>query len=311
MATFFEKLGSLTGSTPIDKQDNDPQFAMIDSFLIDACISESHEYKSEITKFPVERGGTITDNIRNEPLTVTMECIISNTPIGKLAQQFSSAGRSDFMYQRLLEIRAARKPVTIRTSLKKFNNMALESLSIPRGKGGGDFLRFTAVFVQIDIVDTDRSIRTADPMGHGSTKTTKSPFLQPGKKPVAVDTVNGIWFDPAISAWRHFARYTLLDIPAVVNLGLNLDVNTGLPFNGKRLWTLEKDRPTTVTVQQWAAIIPAPLAPSLLIPRQDVPLRKYLHPLGQVNVVPQLGPGVILVAPADYQIRGVNQGVRA
>ncbi len=159
------------------------QYAMIDDYLIDCLLSDEHEYEAEVTEYPVESGATITDNIRPKPLTITMECLISNTPIGPLAtirdplsnvagtfqlpsyhtgqdpnaRETAQPPVSD-AYNRMLEIRDKREPVTIRTSLGTFSNMAMKSLSIPRASGRGDDLQFTASFQQIKIVRRKRSV---------------------------------------------------------------------------------------------------------------------------------------------------------
>lgn len=153
--------------------------ASISGFLIDCLISDNHTYASEVTKFPVESGSTISDNIRNEPLVVVMECLVSNTPIGNLvtlrnggrtrlealADPLNTAGISrdpvQTAYNLILAIRAARQPVVIKTSLDTFANMALQNVSIPRESGRGDDLKFTATFQQIEIVVNRRTRRVA------------------------------------------------------------------------------------------------------------------------------------------------------
>ncbi len=140
------------------------QLAMIDDFLIDCLLSDSHTFAAEVTKFPVESGGVISDNIRNEPLVVVMDCLISNTPIGQLVAIRDKVNEpADAAYDVLLKIRADRRPVTIRTSLRTYDTMALQNLSIPRASGRGDELRFTATWQQIEIVVNRRGTRVAIP----------------------------------------------------------------------------------------------------------------------------------------------------
>lgn len=142
------------------------QLVMIDEFLMDVSLNEGHEFESEVTEFPVESGSNIVDNVRPKPITVTMECLVSNTPIGFLATTRGTGSGSpsdpvDDAYEHLLKIRERREPVTIRTSLRTFENMVLKSLSIPRSSGRGDELRFTATFQQIQVVTNKRVRRVA------------------------------------------------------------------------------------------------------------------------------------------------------
>jgi len=47
---------------------------------IDATISENHNFETEITKHEVEEGIEITDNVRRQPKTVALSCVITDTP---------------------------------------------------------------------------------------------------------------------------------------------------------------------------------------------------------------------------------------
>lgn len=144
-------------------------FVMINDFLIDVSISESHEFEAEVTDYPVESGANISDNIRSKPIVITMEGIVSNSPLQPLAdfRVPQNADPTTEAYKMLIDVRDKREPVTIRTSLGTFTSMALQSLSIPRDGSLGDALRFTAKFQQIQTVTNKRSKRVAVPNGKG------------------------------------------------------------------------------------------------------------------------------------------------
>jgi hypothetical protein len=158
---------------------NNPEFVMINNFLIDVSIQEDHTYESEVTDYPIESGGSISDNIRPKPITVTMQGIVSNTPLGGIlaarqrTETTSAQGSANVMekaaYFLLKQIWIDREPVTIRTSLNTFENMALTSLTIPKSKDVGSALHFTASFQQIQIVTNKRvQLRVAVPIGRGA-----------------------------------------------------------------------------------------------------------------------------------------------
>lgn len=187
-------------------------FCSIDGFLVDAIISENHELDNEVTEYPVESGADITDNVRPKPLVVTMECLISNTPIGTMAAARQKSGQigevitstgagsdvtdhtpTDDCYQHLKQIRDKREPVKIVTTLETYDNMVLRSLSIPRETGRGDELRFTAEFQQVQIVSNTRSTRVAIPTAKGSrTVSSKPKPAGTGAQPVKQLFVNGL-----------------------------------------------------------------------------------------------------------------------
>lgn len=143
-----------------------PQFVMINNFVIDVSVREDHSFESEVTDYPVESGGSFSDNIRRQPISVTMEGIVSNTPIGDV-EAIRGINTEDLpevsaakAYAVLRGVWESGEPVTIRTSLGTFENMALQSLSVPRDGDTGDALRFTAVFQQIVTV-TNKRVRMA------------------------------------------------------------------------------------------------------------------------------------------------------
>jgi len=146
--------------------------AIINGFLIDATLVQDHNLPSEVTSHPVEQGADLTDHILNLPIVVTMECLVSNTPIGLVANARSSGSLpSEDAYGLMKKIRTDREPVTIESELGIFENMALRDLSLPfsadEGTGtvarGTDdaritgALKFRATFVQVEVVTNDRT----------------------------------------------------------------------------------------------------------------------------------------------------------
>lgn len=198
-------------------------------FIVDVTLNEEYTFDSDVTDFPVESGSSIVDNIRPKPIVVRIEGIVSNTPIGNVAQARQNAGNggngatppSDQAYDVLLKIRDAREPVTITTSLRTYENMALQSLSMPRATGRGDELRFNATFKQVTIVTNKRTTRVATPgaVGNHTTNGTPKPVETTGLAivrvyqipPFLADNTPGerhhaydyIWFDDAIGGWRY------------------------------------------------------------------------------------------------------------
>ena len=144
------------------------EFVMINNYLIDVSVKEDHSFTADVTDYPVESGGSLSDNIRPKPITVTIEGIVSNSPLGEITtsrRTFAgplATGQASTAeaYALLLAVWNGREPVTIRTSLGTFERMALTSLSIPKSKESGDALHFTAAFQQITLV-TNAEYRVA------------------------------------------------------------------------------------------------------------------------------------------------------
>lgn len=200
-------------------------YIIIDGFLIDCSLSENHTFDSDVTDYPVESGANIADNIRPLPIQVDIEGIVTNTPIGLMREkratpdatnrtfllQFArdvfniDSKPTDDAYALFERIRDAREPVTISTSLRTFDNMVMQSLSIPRGDHM-DHLRFQAKFKQIIMVENKRTIRVSTPIGGGKTGVRK-PSDPYGGRTILIDRFLGKWWDPDVLAWRHLAKF--------------------------------------------------------------------------------------------------------
>lgn len=147
---------------------------IIDGYPIDIAKIENHSFTSEVTSHPVEKGADVTDHIRNNPHEITLECVVSDTPIGVIAQHetrrvddvtqavFGEAIPlpSSDAYERLRALHEAqpKRLVTIETSLDRFDNMALTSLGIPRSSQTTGGLTFEVRFVQVVIVANRRVV---------------------------------------------------------------------------------------------------------------------------------------------------------
>lgn len=59
------------------EEDNGQSYHM----TIDATVSEQHQLDSEVTDHPVEKGVNLSDHVRALPDTLTLNGVISNTPI--------------------------------------------------------------------------------------------------------------------------------------------------------------------------------------------------------------------------------------
>lgn len=170
------------------------------SYLMDLAVSEEFSFPGEATKFPVEQGVEFTDHIRELPEEITLECIVSDTPIGEVATDAtrqpvtgpdgttSTALPSAEALQRLRELKAARQPVRIETTLGVFTSMAFIDLTTTidkdRSPGRSDpdpkkrqpgALFFTAKFRKAVTVTNKRTkVRVKTPMagagGQGKVK---------------------------------------------------------------------------------------------------------------------------------------------
>jgi hypothetical protein len=137
----------------------------IDGYRIDVAEAEEHAFNAAITEHPLENGAVVSDHVRDTPIAVTIQGIVSDTPIGTLADERNALSLpSQEIYDKLLELRAKKEPITIETSLGTFANMVLQSLNVPRSISTGEAFKFRAAFQQIQLVTNERTrIKVAVP----------------------------------------------------------------------------------------------------------------------------------------------------
>lgn len=161
-------------STDTDTRVNNSATAPLVTVPISATISELHTMANTVTDQPVEEGANISDHARPDPDGLTMECIISNTPISQdqqttevqsgsvvvqtTAQQAASqqlsavTGYAEQAYKQLKLLRDTGTLCTVLTTLTTYRSMEITNLSIPRDSKNYDALHFTITFKKVRVV---------------------------------------------------------------------------------------------------------------------------------------------------------------
>jgi hypothetical protein len=175
-----------------------PFNAIVDQLVLDASVKEEHVCEVEVTDHPVEQGSAISDHARSKPEEITIEGVVSNTPLNHLQTRRAVTsegytwdttasnnavrgvpGNAEAAEIALRDLRG--KLVTIVTALRTYDNMTLVSLKIPRDQTTGDILRFEAKFRQIRIVTNATTVV--------ATKVAKAkPQVKKGSQPTTTPT---------------------------------------------------------------------------------------------------------------------------
>ena len=171
---------------------------MIGDLALDCTVTETHTATSTVTKHPVESGSSITDHIRPEPVQLSITGIVSDTPIGarevqraieiggvsvQIKQQETPTSPTGFgraAWSKLDAMRLAAKPVTVLTRDKKYESMAIVSLTVPKEAKTGGALYFTAQFEQVRIVfnRSTKIVVAKSPKSHKKQDTGKQPTAE-------------------------------------------------------------------------------------------------------------------------------------
>jgi Dit-like phage tail protein len=161
------------------------QGASTSALEVDATLSEQMQLDTDVTDYPVEEGFNIADGIRNKPVSLTLDCIVSNTPIlqSKDAQDAGGFrkgdgdGAGDEALALLQQLRDAEDVVRVVTRLKDYKSMAITSIKVSRDPKTGDVLTFNVALKQVRIVSSKFVSYPREPRG-----TKKNPLGEKGKK---------------------------------------------------------------------------------------------------------------------------------
>ena len=128
----------------------------ITSLDLDVMQDEIHEWKNDVTQFPVEIGSQITDHIQPLPDFISVTGIISNSAIGvdALSSQEGGEDRCQTAFDLLRKFHDDRQLLTVYTRYKVYTDMALKSCNIPRDSSVGDSIKFKLEFDHVRMVDT-------------------------------------------------------------------------------------------------------------------------------------------------------------
>lgn len=122
--------------------------------FLDATLTEDHQYNSRVTSYPIEDGTIISDHIINEPETLSITGIVSDTPLAFLPP----FNRSSDAFNRLVRIQNNKERITVVTGIKVYTNMVITSLQVPRNTQTGQSLTF---IIELQKLIVDSSVRLA------------------------------------------------------------------------------------------------------------------------------------------------------
>lgn len=132
----------------------------IGAIELDASIDETHTTANEITQYPVEDGVDISDHIRRQPNIVIIHGISTDHPLEAGGAMMS--GRSLETYQDLLAILDEAKLVSVVTSLRQYDDMAVESVVVPRNNQLGKSVDMTITLKQVLTAEVSETAGTKD-----------------------------------------------------------------------------------------------------------------------------------------------------
>jgi len=132
--------------------------SLIGEIKIDAVLSESANATARVTKNPVESGTDFNDHIIIDPMTFSLNGIVSNASSSTLQAVQNAASlirgekKIEKVWNDLLKLFTSKEPFTLYQGLKEYKDVVIQSLSETQDSSSGNILNFTAALTQINIV---------------------------------------------------------------------------------------------------------------------------------------------------------------
>lgn len=166
--------------------------------LLDASVSETHTSSANITSHPVEQGANITDHVHREPDSITIQGVISNTPtrfpegvvgvalIRSVVNLVSGVSNdlAKTAYDQLRQLVEGKELIKIATTLREYNDMLLENLTVTRDSDNGDCLNFTVTARQVRLIKTSSVSASPIPAPADTKKAAKKSLGKQSKQTV-------------------------------------------------------------------------------------------------------------------------------
>lgn len=132
-----------------------------DNLFVDVVLSRESALESEVTENPVEDGFIIADHVRRRPLSLSMECIFTPTPVSFDAKGVPSF-RMNSVANEIMRIYKAGDPVTIKTPDAIYKDMVMLTSPLVRSVQNGLCYRMQMTFKHVRIVNQRKEDIPAD-----------------------------------------------------------------------------------------------------------------------------------------------------
>lgn len=133
--------------------------AVIGGLTLDATVSENHERSSDVTDSAIESGSMVSDHVIRNPERVTIEGFVTDAPPVVLGG-FSGRGVTQDAFDKLDELWREGDPFDIDTGYKRYPDMVISSLEMPRERDGS--MQFRVEARHVDIVASETREVSAD-----------------------------------------------------------------------------------------------------------------------------------------------------
>lgn len=157
--------------------------------MFDVLMNESIERSAEVPQYPVEDGYKVSDSILISPLTISITALISNMPVTWKNRFKGQSHRTKTEVNKLVKLYEKRTLVSYQNRQKRYKNMAITSLSVPRTEEMSECVEISLTLQEVKvtkpkIVDIEESYMRSGTTGTyaGTAATTSSSTTSESKK---------------------------------------------------------------------------------------------------------------------------------
>ncbi len=106
----------------------------IETVLItfDATVLEKHQQSVTVTDHQLENGSTVADHIRVDPAEVSMQAVVSDTPVLTPLSFVEEGSRPRQAYDTFVRLMRVGTVFDVRTNLRDYDNMVVTSVAAPQ-----------------------------------------------------------------------------------------------------------------------------------------------------------------------------------
>src|SRR5215469_16079972 len=141
----------------------------IDGITFDALIDETKQLTADVPAYPVEKGFEVSDAIILKPLTLSMTLFLTNTPVTWKVRHGSDPSRVQDVIKRLEALYFKKEPVTVETSERTYEDMAILSIELKKSLETGSSREIPISFKQIRVTE---AATTTIPASYGKSGAT-------------------------------------------------------------------------------------------------------------------------------------------
>lgn len=157
--------------------------ATLGTLEFDAVVSRSETMDADIPEYATEAGYSVSDNICLKALTLDVEAVISNTPVTWANIHSPSQSRVETLCDEFRKLWKEKKTLTFSAGSDVYENMCIESLTLPRKAENGSSVYISLTLKQVTVAQSDtaaisinyaRGGKSGQNTGSGQSKTTST-----------------------------------------------------------------------------------------------------------------------------------------